>query len=148
MSARTLHAHSHAHAHGTGRVRAHVTNLRLPGEYDRRRGKFPRRTAKVGMQFNDCVRLADPAPSIQTVTRIMHFYRPARGCRSAWIYFSCSVSLTGSKFETFEIMSPSCPCRYNRDFGPAIWSIRVFIREAMGKLQGFIMIYPRITEPI
>ncbi|KAL4143010.1 hypothetical protein QTP88_005391 [Uroleucon formosanum] len=44
------------------------------------------------MQFNDCARLADPAPSIQTVTRIMHFYRPACGCRFARIYFLCSVS--------------------------------------------------------
>lgn len=133
MSARTLHAHSHAHAHAhvTGRARARVTNLRLPGENDRRRGKFPRRTAKVGMQFNDCVRLADPAPSIQTVTRIMHFYRPARGCRTAWIYFSCSVSLTRSKHSK------------TTDFGPSIWSIR----EAMGKLQEFIM-NSQIMEPL
>jgi len=114
MSARTLHAHSHAHAHVTGRVRAHVTNLRLPGENDRRRGKFPRRTAKVGMQFNDCVRLADPAPSIQTVTRIMHFYRPARGCRTAWIYFSYSVSLTGSKHSKSHVTVLSLSCWYNR----------------------------------
>jgi len=107
MSARTLHAHAHAHAHGTGRVRAHVTNLRLPGEYDRRRGKFSRRTAKAGMQFNDCVRLADPAPSIQTVTRIMHFYRPARGCRLPVRLDLFLVLRKSDGIETFEIMSPS-----------------------------------------
>jgi len=69
MSARTLHAHSHAHAHVTGRVRAHVTNLRLPGENDRRRGKFPRRTAKVGMQFNDCVVCAAGRPGAEHTNR-------------------------------------------------------------------------------
>jgi len=100
-------------------------------------GKIQNSLAEVGMQFNDCARLVDPAPSIQTVTRIMHFYRPARGCRTARIYFPCSVSLTGSKPPCH---LPSCYCRHNRlgtiiinniiilaKLVPLVWLVRSYI---------------------